>query len=69
MKYTYENGNLAHYGQRQVVVPDQVASDQYAYDQRTFPAILAGKKIRVRLRGDLYGLDTPGTGDMVVTSA
>lgn len=69
-KYTYSHGNLAHYGQTRVTVPDQVAEDQRGYDGMTFPAIKPnGLKIRVRLRGDLYGLHTPGTGDMVVTSA
>ena len=68
MRYTYDNHMLAHNGRRTVVVPDQVAGDQRAYDGRTFPALADnGARVRVRLRGDLYGLHTAGTGDMVVT--
>lgn len=50
-----------------VYLPDQVAAEQRKYDQRSFPALTpAGKRIRVILRGDLYGLWTAGTGDAVV---
>ena len=75
MKYTYKRSILAHYGYgtRNVVVPDQVASDERAFDGKSFPAWLCGtrnpKRVRVYLRGDLYGLRTTGTGDMRVMSA
>jgi hypothetical protein len=72
-KYTFARRMTAHYAGRFVVVPDQVEADQHGYDGKTFPALLrvAGgdKKIRVRLDGDAYGLNTPGTGDMVVRAA
>jgi len=71
MKYTY-SGYEAHLGvtgARVCIVPDEVADDQHAYDGKTFPAFTGGKKIRVRLNGDDYGLNTPGTGDMVVRRA
>ena len=51
-----------------VIIPDQVADDQRGHDSLTFPALrLNGQRVRVKLRGDLYGLWTPGTGDPVVT--
>lgn len=60
-----------------VAVPDEVAADQKAFDGRTFPALAtprfgnyghgAWRKVRATLRGDLYGLNTSGTGDMVVS--
>jgi hypothetical protein len=55
-----------------VVVPDEVALDQEAFDGATFPVLRlhingVPRKCRARLRGDLYGLHTPGTGDMVVS--
>ncbi|NBW19647.1 MAG: hypothetical protein EBR82_67905 [Caulobacteraceae bacterium] len=53
-----------------VVIPDQVEADQHAFDSLSlaFPALrLNGQRVRVKLRGDLYGLWTPGTGDPVVT--
>ena len=80
MRYTYTRNAVAHYGDGSVIVPDQVAESQRDYDGVAFPAIRltalpgvrdprAGAKVRVRLRGDLYGLHTPGTGDMRVVSA
>ena len=61
------------------IVPREVADDQVGHDGATFPILLIrpyGKwsfgdsklprKARGKLRGDLYGLHTPGTGDMVV---
>ena len=71
-KYTYNDNYTAHlgvYGDRQCVVPDQVSDDQHAFDGCTFPAIFRGKKIRVRLDGSDYGLNSAGTGDMVVRRA
>ena len=51
-----------------VTVPDQVEEDQREFDGRTFPVERSdGRMARATLRGDLYGLDTPGTGDMVVS--
>lgn len=82
MKYDLTiDGPQAHTvtGRQIAIVPVEVAADQKAYDGRTFPVLLIpsyghrlgwnGKprKARARLRGDLYGLHTPGTGDMVVS--
>jgi len=52
-----------------VTVPDQVYQDQHGYDQahQTFPVLRRdGSTVRAKIRGDLYGLHTVGTGDMVV---
>lgn len=50
-----------------VFVPDQVFEDQHAYDNRDFPIMYQdGTMGRAILRGELYGLWTTGTGDMVV---
>lgn len=69
MRYTYATRYAAHYGSRIVTIPDQVAADQRHYDGQTFPALTAsGTRVRVRLRGELYGLGTSGTGDPVVTA-
>lgn len=69
MKYTYLTNSEAHYNGEIVVVPDQVAYTQKAFDQMPFPARKRdGSVVRVVLRGDLYGLHTTGTGDMVVTA-
>lgn len=52
----------------EVIVPDEVAEDQQQFDGRVFPVLgLDGKRRQAQLRGDLYGLHTPGTGDMVVS--
>jgi hypothetical protein len=79
MKHTYDTGYQAHLGttgDRVCVIPDQVASSQDDYDGKTFVAIIpAGyrgtgtaqaRKMRVRLVGEDYGLNTPCTGDVVV---
>ena len=69
MKYSYTKRAQAHYGDWVVTVPDQVADDQKSYDGVAFPARRGDNAtVRVVLRGDLYGLHTGGTGDMVVTS-
>jgi hypothetical protein len=71
-KYTYTRGHAAWQGERIVTVPDQVAENQRDYDNRraSFPAILDnGRRVRVRLDGEAYGLHTSGTGDMRVVSA
>ena len=69
MKITYKLGYQAHQGNRVVILPDAVATDQRSWDGRTFNALrLDGRKVRVKLRGDLYGLHTPGTGDPIGTA-
>ena len=71
-KYTYTRKYVAHMGadkSGRAIIPDQVAGDQKAYDGKTFPALVNGYKVRVMLRGDLYGLHTTGTGDATVTRA
>lgn len=51
-----------------VIVPDEVAENQKDFDLCIFPVLgLDGKKRMGQLRGDLYGLRTPGTGDMVIS--
>ena len=69
---TYNDRNYAMTtdGER-VIVPDQVANNQHDYDGKVFRVMyhLSGEtflKLKSRLRGDLYGLDTPGVGDMIV---
>jgi len=74
MRYTFNDCYEAHLGvtgdgRQTCIVPDQVADDQKSYDGQTFPAIFQGKKIRVKLIGDDYGLHTSGTGDMIVRRA
>lgn len=54
-----------------VTVPDQVAAEQREFDGKSFPVLVrrpgnSPRKARATLRGDLYGLRTTGTGDMVV---
>ena len=69
-RYTFTLGAQAHTISRTafVTVPDQVAKDQLAFDGLTFPVLrMDGTKTRATLRGDEYGLGTPGTGDMVVS--
>jgi len=80
--YTYNHKYQATYGDKVVTIPDQVI-DQRAWvkeGNKSFPAIIVstingtrhpntGKKARVRLDPDAYGLFTPGTGDPIVKSA
>lgn len=79
MKYTYTQNSVAHYGRYgnlRAIVPDQVANDQRGWDGRAFPAKIVShwgpkqppRTVRVVLRGDLYGLHTWRTGDMIVTA-
>jgi len=51
-----------------VIVPDQVGDNQREYDGMRVPCLdrITGKRVYARLRGDLYGLYTAGTGDMIV---
>lgn len=72
-KYTY-SGYEAHLGltgDNTCEIPNEVAEDQKVYDGKTFPARVLtgynkGRMMRVRLIGDDYGLNTSGTGDVVV---
>lgn len=67
--YTYQLRYLAHTvrGGR-VTIPDQFARNQRDYDGKTFPVRrLDGSAVRATLRGDLYGLHTPGIGDPIVS--
>ena len=68
MKYTYKNyqAHLGLTGNKTCTIPEEVADDQKSFDGKTFPAICRGKKIRVKLIGDDYGLHTSGTGDIIV---
>jgi len=70
-QHTYRRKYEAHLGlqgDRWCIIPDQVAIDQSAYDGKTFIAITIPelRKIRVKLIGSDYGLNTAGTGDIVV---
>ena len=70
-RYTLSKSYAHTTGNGTVIVPDEVANDQEAYDGKTFPALKLHNcgeptKCRARLRGELYGLHTSGTGDMVV---
>ena len=69
MVYTFSQRIQAHTVRRDsfVVIPDQVAAAQKEYDGKSFPVLRRdGSKARATLRGDEYGLWTPGTGDPVV---
>lgn len=71
-------GNVAHAVKGgYFLIPDRVATNQkfYSDTKRPFSAkrcdstgVVIGGSRTVILRGDLYGLDTPGTGDMVVST-
>lgn len=52
-----------------VKIPICVFNDQRGYDGKTFPVIEVDtmRRKRAKLRGDLYGLNTPGTGDPIVS--
>lgn len=78
MKYDLTlDGPQAHTvtGRQRAIVPREVAENQKDWDGKTFPIYLVPtygrhgmpRKGRARLRGDLYGLHTSGTGDMVVS--
>lgn len=65
--FTFSRGCQAHIiGGGIAIIPDQVADDQKEYDGRVVRAIVRGQIRAVRLRGDLYDLCGPGTGDPVV---
>ena len=69
-KLTWENGIECHLGvtgSRTCVVSSEFAEDQKGNDGKTTIALLRdGRRMRVRLVGDDYGLHTGGTGDMIV---
>ena len=66
-KYTLKNYKSHTVNGGVVTVPDEVAKNQDDYDGKTFPIIKSnGKRGRAKLMGELYGLNTPGTGDMIV---
>lgn len=68
-EYTFARKYAAHTSNETpyVYIPDQVADDQRSYDGKEFPVMRQnGTTTRARLRGDMYGLGTPGTGDPVV---
>lgn len=79
-KYQARLGNNPA-GNQSVIIPDMVATHQKDFDGKTFfalkpadgtyhygsPYLINGcYRIRVKLRGDWYGLHTSGTGDMIV---
>ena len=67
---TWGNGYEVHLGltgDRRAVIPREIADNQQEYDGKTFKALLPdGRWMRVKLVGDDYGLNTPGTGDIIV---
>lgn len=68
--YTFNRRFAAHTMHRDgyVYIPDQVAEAQPDFDGRSFPVLRRdGTKARATLRGEEYGLWTPGTGDPVVS--
>lgn len=69
-KLTWRDGYQAHLGlvgDRRCVIPQEVAMRQEDYNGRTFRALRHdGRWMRVRLVGSDYGLDTTGTGDIIV---
>ena len=71
-KYTFARNYAANTPSGMTVtVPDQVAAEQREFDGKTFPVLVlrpgsSPRKARATLRGDLYGLRTTGTGDMIV---
>ena len=69
MRYTFSRRFTAHtVGHTETVTtPDEIAEDQKHYDGKSFPVLRRdGSKARATLRGDEYGLWTPGTGDPIV---
>ena len=68
IKYTYVTQFAAHLGDKTVIVPDQVvdAKRDYADRKVSFPAMLRGKTIRVRINVYVTGLYTTDRGDLCV---
>ena len=80
MKYTLTPNSplaISASGAYHVAIPNEVAANQKAFDGKSFPALIlprnghcnpsTPRRAKARLRGDLYGLHTAGTGDMVVS--
>lgn len=69
-KYTFEGSiNARTVTGDFVEIPAEVDADQRGWNDAgaSFPVIRRdGSKARAVIRGELYGLDTPGTGDTVV---
>lgn len=68
-QFTFAHKYAAHRSDDKpyVFVPDQVYESQSEYDGKEFPIIFRnGTTGRAILRGELYGLNTPGTGDITV---
>ena len=78
-KHQYTQGVVAHRAKGGfALIPDAVVNDQPGWNasRKTFPAIPCdgcgrpiGSGFRAVLRGDLYGLGTPGTGDCTISNA
>ena len=78
-KYMFAQGVVAHRAKGGfALIPDVVVNDQNGWDNKgkSFPAIpcdstgrAIGPSIRARLRGELYGLYTTGTGDVTISNA
>ena len=70
MRETYDKkyaARIAGDDHHLVTLPDAVADDQLGHDGIEITVIdHMGNEVRAILRGDLYGLGTPGTGDPVV---
>jgi hypothetical protein len=66
--YTYSGNHAAHSTDGGLVtIPDQVFAAQKDHDGERIPVLdRMGEARTAILRGDLYGLHTPGTGDPVV---
>ncbi len=70
-KYTYSRNYLARTVNGDIVtIPDQIADLQREHVGQIFPVVKRnGIKARATLRGNLYGLNTGGTGDVIVAIA
>ena len=73
LAWTFERNLAAHWGltgSLMVTLPDQVMTDQKAFNnsQMPFPVRLRDDRYRwARLNGKAYGLETGGTGDPIVS--
>lgn len=67
---TWKNGYEVHLGlrgNRRAVIPQEIAKNQHQYDGKLIKALLPNNKwMQVKLVGDDYGLNTGGTGDIIV---
>lgn len=66
--FTFDGGFQAHTTTGDLAtIPDQVHGDQAAFDRLPIEVRdRRGETVPAILRGDLYGLGTPGTGDPIV---